>query len=54
MSINTCKNIEMIVFYFFIKENPEISFRHGPEHETTSLRELLTYPPSQNRVKHAG
>ena len=27
----------MIVFYFVIKKNPEMSFRNGPEHETTSL-----------------
>ena len=27
----------MIVFYFVIKKNPEISFQNGPEHETRSL-----------------
>ena len=41
MSIKTCLKIEMIVFYFFIKKNPKISFRNGLEHETTSLREVL-------------
>ena len=38
MSIKTYKKIKMIVFYFIIKKNPEISFRNGPEHEATSLR----------------
>ena len=29
----------MIVLYFVIKKNLEISFQNGPEHETKSLRD---------------
>ena len=32
--------IQTIVLYFVIKENLEISFQNGPEHETTSLISL--------------
>ena len=45
MSIKTCKKIEVIVFYFGIEKNPDISFRNGPEHETTSLK-------SNSKLRH--
>ena len=32
MPIKTYKKIEMIVLYFVIKKNLEISFQNGPEH----------------------
>ena len=35
--IKTYRKIKMIVLYFVIKKNLEISFQNGPEHETTSL-----------------
>ena len=38
MPIKTYKNYETIVLYFVIKQNLEINFQSGPEHETTSLK----------------
>ena len=38
MSIKTRKKLKWLDFILLLKKNPEISFRHGPEHETTSLR----------------
>ena len=40
----------MIVFYFVMKENPEISFWNGPELETTSLTDVTEVVRITNAV----
>ena len=46
--IKTYKKIKTILLYFVIKKNVEISFRNGPEHETTSLSKCA----KEKRIKN--
>ena len=49
MPVKIFTKIEMIVLYFIIKKNLEISFQNGPEYDTTSLS--MNFSNYKNRQK---
>ena len=52
MPMKTYKKIETIVLYFVIKKNLEIRFQNEPEHETTSLKNLINLTTQQKKIHY--